>query len=141
MLTGKLGDDLHINLQKRLEIDWNKPRDGLQYWTMGFRNDTPVVDFAVSGVQAIYVVDIAAFASLTRYGELPEFAIEEFSRQRAQELLRQNPNLISEPPLVSGLEEARLNQLLLRVGLRLYETYDLEVRDPAAVIGRPLRTE
>ena len=86
----------------------------------------------------MYVVDLASFAFLTRYGERPEFAIQEFDEGRARNLLLENPRIISEPPPESGLEEARIRQLRLKVGLRLYETYDLEVRNPAAVLGRRL---
>ena len=86
----------------------------------------------------IYAVDLARFAILTRYGERPVFGIEEFTERRAREILARQPRLILDPPPESGLEDERVRQLQLKVGLDLWETYELTVNDSNAVIGRPL---
>src|SRR4051794_4057125 len=90
----------------------------------------------------LYAVDLAQFARLTRYGEGPKFGpelkVEPFSDDQARRALARQPNLILDPPPESGLDDERVRRLQLRVGLELWETYKLDVKDPYAVIARPL---
>lgn len=83
-------------------------------------------------------MDVGRFARLTRYGEKPEFEVEEITPQRARELLSKNPNLVSNPPAGPQTEEERLRQLQLKVGLQLFETYELAVLEREAAASCPL---
>jgi hypothetical protein len=138
VLTGDLGMKLHVDLRMQLMRDWRTAPDDRYHRILAFYERIPILDIAESDAPALYVVDLPNFGFLTRFGDEPEFAVEEFDDERARALLQQNPRIISEPPPQSGLEDARVGQLRLRVGLRIFETYDLEVRNPAAVFGRRL---
>jgi hypothetical protein len=141
VVTGDIGAQPYIELRSQTIPNWDvKVWEALRstYHVMGMYHDCPVLDLPVATVPAVYALDLAQFASLTRYGELPEFRIEEFSEQRAREILAHQPRLIQDPPPESGLEEARIRQLQLRVGLDLWERYRLTIKDPLAAIGRPL---
>jgi hypothetical protein len=105
---------------------------------LGMYGQMPILEIAESPSPCLYVVDLRPLATLTKYGEQPEFSIGYFDEPRARELLGKHPNLIREPPPESGREDQRLRKLLLKVGLRLYETNDLHVQDVSAVLGRPL---
>src|SRR5207247_6606886 len=95
-----------------------------------------------SNEASVYAVDLRRFATLIRYADEPEFddrkAITEFTDSEARAILAQQPRLILDPPPESGQEEERVRQLQLRVGLELWETYELTVKDPNAVVARPL---
>ena len=143
MLGQQLYDDLRKSLLRPGDVRVNPPLRS-KHRVIGVHVETgaPVLDIAESPIPALYAVDLARFATLTRYGKgqdfEPEFRVEEFDETRARAILAQQPRLILEPPPESGLEEERIRQLRLRVGLELWETYDLTVKDPRAVIARPL---
>lgn len=147
IVAGELGDGLYLDLMKRIIGDWDsRVQAALRttYRIMGMAriasmdSDIPVLTLAESHLSALYAIDLARFATLTRYGKMPEFKIEDFTEDRAREILTRQPRLITDPPPESGLEEDRIRQLRLRVGLDLWETYELTVKDPSAVVGRPL---
>ena len=141
VLAGDLGTQLYIDLTREVIPDWDPRVEAALYTTyriMGMYHDVPILELPDSQVPAVYALDLAQFATLTRYRELPDFKIEEFSEDRAREILARQPRLIMEPPPNSGLDDERVRQLQLRVGLDLWETYELTVTDPNAVVGRPL---
>jgi hypothetical protein len=139
--AGELGSQLYTDLTKEVIPDWD-PRVQATlrttYRIVGMFAGVPIMDIPVSPMPAVYAVDLASFASLTRYGEKPEFEVKEIDEERAREILARQPRLIMDPPPNSGLEEERIRQLQLRVSLDLWETYELTVKDPRAVVGRPL---
>jgi hypothetical protein len=141
VLAGELGAQVYRDVVSHIEPDWSqRVIDALRttYRIIGMLGDVPVLSLPDTAVSAIYAVDLARFAALTRYGKQPEFRIEEFSEIRAREILARQPRLILDPPPESGLEDERVRQLQLRVGLDLWETYELTVKDPNAVVGRQL---
>jgi hypothetical protein len=147
VITGQLGQQLYDDVRKSLlragDIRVSPPLRS-KHRIVGVHAETgvPVLDIAESPAPALYAIDLARFATLTRYGTgpdlEPEFRIEEFTEARAREILQKQPRLILDPPPESGDEEERIRQLRLRVGLELWETYELKVKDPRGVIARPL---
>jgi len=109
---------------------------------IGVHAGIPLVAIEAVRTPMLFAVDLARFATLTRYGVGPnfdpEFSVEAFTDETARKVLARQPNLILDPPPESGLDEERIRQLQLRVGLELWETYKLDVKDPDAVIARPL---
>lgn len=147
VLAGQIGQELYDQFKERLQnpYAWYRER-GIQkralHGFMGAYAGVPVLNIANSPTPTLYAIDLAQFATLTRYGEgqdfLPEFRVYAFSPDDAREVLARNPHLILDPPPDSGDEDERIRQLRLRVGLDLWETYDLKVKDPRAVLGRPI---
>ncbi|GEM_PF-1367731 len=140
VLAGTLGTQLAVDLQKAIIGTWEQTEQALSrtFRILGIYADIPILHIAESPSPGMYVVDLTKFASLTRYGADPEFTLEEISPQRGKDLLSENPMLVSDPPAGTGLEEERLRQLLMKVDLRLFETYELAVLDGEAVVGSPL---
>jgi hypothetical protein len=141
VVAGDLGTQLIVDLTKLVTPDWDarvKAALRTTYRILGMYRDIPILEVPGGQEPAVYAVDLARFATLTRYGELPEFNIEPFDEIQAREILKRQPRLILEPPPESGLEDERVRQLQLRVGLDLWEAYELTVNDPNAVIGRSL---
>ena len=140
-VAGDLGTQLYIDLTKKVTPDWDPRVEAAlrtTYRILGMYRDIPILEIPGGEEPAVYAVDLARFATLTRYGEQPVFEIEEFTEDRAREILARQPRLILDPPPESGLDDERIRQLQLRVGLDLWEMYELTVKDPNAVIGRPL---
>jgi len=147
-ITGSIGNRLYEEVQKKLQNPWDWYRklgttDGrATYRFIGAYAGTPVVGIEAVRTPTLFAVDLAQFGTLTRYGEGPnfdpEFRVTAFSDEEARKVLIRQPNLILDPPPVPGNEIERIRQLQLRVGLELWETYKLDVKDPGAVIARPL---
>jgi hypothetical protein len=147
VITGPLGQELYDDLTG-VDLAPTTPSPGTQ---MSLRNDyrlinthdgIPILDIAESPTPSLYAVDLARFATLTRYSEdsdlTPEFAVRAFTDTTARDVLKRQPRLILDPPAESGMEDERVRQLQLRVGLELWETYRLDVHDREAVMARPL---
>ena len=64
----------------------------------------------------MYAVDLARFATLTRYGELPEFNIEPFDEIQAREILKRQPRLILNRHPSQSWRTSAIRQLQLRSG-------------------------
>ena len=147
-LTGSIGNLLYENVRLRFQNPWNwyqqlgVTEGRATYRFIGAHAGTPVIGIEGVRTPTLLAVDLTQFGTLTRYGEGPnfdpEFRVTAFSDEEARKVLVRQPNLIMEPTPASGREEERIRQLQLRVGLELWETYKLDVKDPSAVIGRPL---
>jgi hypothetical protein len=147
LVTGSLGQPLYEALQHNTQdpwawYPWPGPNLRATHRFVGAHAGIPIVAIEPSPEPRLYTVDLARFATLTRYGEgadfEPEFTVKPFTDDEARDVLARQPNLILDPPPGSGQDEERIRQLQLRVGLELWETYKLEVKDPGAVIARPL---
>lgn len=139
VLTGPLGFRLQVDLLRVVTPRWALSGElSATFRILGVHEQMPIMDIAESPDPSVYVVDLARFAGLARYADRPEFAIEELDDAQAQELLDRNPDLVTTPPPLPDTPAERLRQLSLKVGLRLYERYELMVRDPQALLGRPL---
>lgn len=138
VLAGRLGMQLAVDLRKRIVDSWDpevKGALGTTFRILGMHRGNPILDVPDTAAPAVYAVDLARFAMLTGYGEEPECAIEEITPERATELLSKNPRLVLNPPPGFGMDEERIRQLRLRVGLQLWETCVLTVADGDAVLG------
>lgn len=141
VLSGELGLQLYVDLEKQIVGSWHdqfKREFATEFRLVGSYRGLPILDIPQSDVPSVYVVDLGAFGRLIKHSDAPDFALEEFDEERAKQLLCENPALISNPAPDSGLDADRVKQLQLRVGLRLYETYEIQVDDPNSVIARPL---
>jgi hypothetical protein len=147
VIAGSLGPSLYESLQQATQNPWDwYGLTGTQrratHRFIGVHAGIPVVATGASQHPALYAIDVEAFATLTRYGEKqdyrPEFRVAPFSDEEARDVLARQPSLILDPPPDSGQDEERVRQLQLRVGLELWETYKLDIKDPGAVIARPL---
>jgi hypothetical protein len=144
ILAGELGGQLYRDVESHIVPEWSKSvQEALRttYRIMGMYGDVPVLYLPDTLISSMYAVDLARFAALTRYGYgpdfKPEFDIKPFDDDEAREVLARQPRLIMNPPPDSGRDDERAQQLQLRVGLDLWETYALTVKDPRAVAGRP----
>lgn len=151
VVTGSLGQPLYEALQSaspRIQNPWEWYRqrtiqaDRASHRFIGVHAGIPLVAIEAVRTPMLYAVDLARFATLTRYGVGPhfdpEFSVKVFTDEDARRVLARQPNLILDPPPSSGQDDERIRQLQLRVGLELWETYRLDVKDPGAVIARPL---
>jgi hypothetical protein len=147
VVTGSLSQPLYVALQVSIQNPWSWYRElGVErratHRFIGVHAGIPVVVIEAVRTPMLYAVDLAQFATLVRYGEGPdfdpEFRVTPFNDEEARKVLARQPRLILEPPPDSGEDEERVRQLQLRVGLELWETYKLDVKDPGAVIARPL---
>lgn len=141
VITGKLGYRLRSQIIDAI-TPYSDPKVGQllksKHRILGLYKEVPLLDIAEAPMPALYAVDLSRFGSLKRYGAEPEFSITEFDETSARELLASQPRLISTPPPDVGLDDERVRQLRLKVGLDLWETYELMVEDEAAVRGRNL---
>src|SRR5204862_7594873 len=108
------------------------------YRLTGVHHGVPVLDTAESPEATLYAVDLSRFATLIRYRDDSVPQIQTFGDDAAAEILRQQPRLIVTPSPESGLDQERIRQLQLRVGLEIWETYESVAKDPDAVLARPL---
>jgi hypothetical protein len=151
VIAAQIGQELYRELLQELKRatqdpwDWYTqpgPHIRATHRFVGAFDNVPVVAIDATSLPAVYALDVVRFATLTRYGVGPdfdpEFRVEAFTDEAARNVLARQPNLILDPPPESGLEDERIRQLQLRVGLELWETYKLDVKDPGAVIARPL---
>lgn len=148
VLAGQIGQELYDQFKATLQnpYQWYRERGITKravHRFMGAHAGVPVLNIADSPTPTLYAVDLAQFGTLTRYGKgpdfLPEFHVYGFTAAEARTVLARRPRLIMDPPPESGDDDERIRQLRLRVGLELWETYDLKVHDdPRAVIGRPI---
>ena len=141
VLAGQLGEKLVVELQKSLfeERQWiQRDAPGATFRIMGRHRGVPVLDLPDSPSPAVYAVDLARFATLTRYGAEPEMNLKPIDANRAKDLLAQNPRLISDLPKSPEYDAERIRQLQMKVEFQLFETYKLEVKDTYAAVGSPL---
>lgn len=142
VLAGQLGTQLAVDLQQAIVGAWNdavKSALGTTFRILGTHAGVPILDIPDSPAAGIYAVDLAQFGRLTRYGELPEFGIEEITPERAQSLLEHDPNLASDDSESGKLiGNDPLRRLQLKVLLKLFETYELKIVDREAAAGSPL---
>ncbi len=138
VVTGSPRTDWLLDLHRHATPEWDLTEELKSIWIIGSHNDIPILQIGDTDESQLYVVDVAKFATLTQHGEDAEISIEEFDQSRARELLEQRPDLVSVPQNVWDTPDERLRQLQLHVGLLLYESYELEVRDPNAVFSAAL---
>jgi hypothetical protein len=62
------------------------------------------------------------------------FSVDEIDEARAREILERKPKAVVIPEGRPDTLEERLRLLQLRVWLRLYESYGIELRDPQAAL-------
>ena len=147
-VTGSTGQALFEELRRATQNPWNWYRQvnhsasRATHRFIGVHEGIPFI--AIESVRApmLFAVDLARFGTLTRFGKGPnydpEFEVNPFTDDAARDELARQPNLILEPRPERGNESERIRQLRLRVGLELWETFKLDVQDPAAVVARPL---
>jgi hypothetical protein len=141
VLTGPLGMQLQVDLAKSIVGAWEpEVRRGLRttFRILGMHSGMPILDIAQSASPAVHVVDLRRFASLDLFDDGLTFALEDIDAARAAEMLRENPNIVVDPPPESGQDLERIRVLRLRVRLELWEAGALTVHDSNAAVGRPL---
>ena len=141
VMAGPLGSQLLVDMKLRIVGDWEaqvKQALSTTFRIEGMYAGIPILDIRESPSPAVYAVDLARFATLTEYGEKPEFKLESIDAARAKELLKQNPNLVLGSPAGPNVETEKIRQLQLKVGLQIFETYELRILDKYAVAGCPL---
>lgn len=134
--TSQLVPEWDSHVRSALETTYRM----LGMWRDVAFRDVPVLTLPESRESLLYTVDLARFAALTRYEQPGDFVMVEFDEEEARKLLERQPGLVTDPPPGTGSDEDRINRLRLRVGLDLWETYELSVKDPRAVIAHPLAT-
>jgi len=146
VMAGPLGSQLLVDLKPdpKLRIvvsDWEpqvKQALGTTFRIVNMYEGLPILHIPESPSPGLYVVDLARFATLTEYGEKPDFELEAIDDVRARDLLQRNPNLVPDSPTGPHSESEKARELQLKVFLKLYETYKLSVLDRNAVAGCPL---
>jgi len=139
VLVGRPSINLAVALTYLVKPDWELSGPlHMAFKILGTRGDVPILEVDEGDIPALYAVDLARFARLRRFGNRPEFALNEIDAQEGAEWLAENPALVKEPPPMPGLENERLSHLLLQAHLRLYEKHELMVLDQSAAIGRPV---
>jgi ppGpp synthetase/RelA/SpoT-type nucleotidyltranferase len=139
VIAGRPSTGIAVALTDLVTPDWEL--DGVLSTTfhiLGMHRDLPIFEMDHPGPPALYVVDLDRFGSLRRYGDQPEFSLDSIDAVKAAEWLQREPSFVPDIPPRPEYEQARLQQLMLHVHLRLYERYELNVEDPRAVVGRPL---
>jgi hypothetical protein len=139
VIAGRPSTEVTVSLTYLVTPDWEL--DGVlsaTFHILGMHRNVPIFELDHPGPPALYVVDLAAFGRLIRYGETPEFALDPIEQETAATWLQSNPTIISSEPPFRGFEYEHVARLMLRVHLRLYERYELKVKDRQAVVGRPL---
>lgn len=141
VLAGPLGTQLAVDLQQTIAGAW---RDDVKralrttFRIMGMHGGIPILDIPESPSPGVYAVDLARFARLTRYGDEPEFAIEEITPERARDLLAEDPKRASSAHGDVAQDDDPVRDLQMKVALKLFETYELTVLDKDAAAGTPL---
>lgn len=131
-VAGDLPIDMLVELEKHLTLKWELPDELKKIWILGAHRGVPILHLNRSGARAVFVADLKAFASLTLYGDGPEFSLEGISEERARELLGSDPASTAWPNDVAA---ARIRQLRLRAELRLFESVDFTLLDADAAAG------
>ena len=147
ILTGEISVEQQVELVKAPGVRLKSPTGLDQPWVLGTwvqQGNVPVIHFtavspgsAAAMRPAVFILDLGRFGSLIQHGE-PVFRLTPFTEAEARKLLASNPELIASPPPGAD-EEERVRQMLLRVHLRLFESYELRVADRVAVRGIRLR--
>jgi len=148
VVTGSMGQALFEELRRATQNPWNWYRQvnhsegRAAHRFVGVHAGIPFIAIESVRTPMLFAVDLARFGTLTRYGNGqnydPEFEVKAFTDDEARDVLARQPNLIPEPRPERGNESERIRELQLRVGLELWETFKLDVKDPAAVLARPL---
>lgn len=114
VLATKLEVDLTVQLLKLLDTpDWDLPPELRTNWIFGRHHDRLLLYIRDATPSRIYAVDLPKFATLYQYAPAAELTIEDVSLSDA---MRQS--------IVNHTNE---------VHLRLYQSYEVDVRDPRAV--------
>jgi ppGpp synthetase/RelA/SpoT-type nucleotidyltranferase len=139
VIAGQLGFDMmvEVGLKKHPGVlpDWELPSELHALWIEGSYHSIPILNIRESAAPyALYVADLAAFATLTKYSPAAMFSVDEIDEARAREILERKPKAVVIPEGRPDTLEERLRLLQLRVWLRLYESYGIELRDPQAAL-------
>ncbi|MGH2351368.1 MAG: hypothetical protein ACRDJN_07100 [Chloroflexota bacterium] len=140
VVTGDLDGNLLEAFPHHATPRWGLSDQLDQPWILGAHHNAPVLHIRDAPISAVYAVDLARFATLTKYGTDIEFDVRLFDESEARELLTKNPDLIADPAPGPAAEEERTRQLQLMVGLRLYESFGFEQDDTDAAAGWPIAT-
>lgn len=141
VLAGDLGTQLAVDLQRHIVGAWaEEVKHDLvtTFRIMGTYAGLPILDIPETPTPGVYAVDVRRFAELKRYGEDPEFKLEEVTAERAQKLLQSDPRLGASTETTANAGPDAVERLRLKVALTLYETYELSVLDESAAAGCPL---
>jgi hypothetical protein len=134
IIAGPLMQDWAVEMRDLVTPRWELPDDVNQNWIVGAYRERLILNIRESPVSALYVTDVPRFAKITKFGE-PSFSLEAIDEQRASELLDAHPTIVAVPEGRPDTRAERIRQLRLRVGLRLYESYKLELLDRSAIAG------
>lgn len=136
VIAGHLGVDLMVDLHKHAVPHWSLPKELQAPWIEGIYENSLILNMREAPApQTLYVADLAAFGTLTKYSPDAEYNVDEIDEARAREILDRNPKAVVIPEGGADTVDERLRLLQLRVWLRLYESYDIQVRNPQAVLG------
>ncbi len=139
VIAGRPSTDIAVAVADLITPDWML--DGIlstTFHVLGMHQNLPVFEMDHPGPPALYVVDLARFGTLHRYGEQPEFALDQIDEETATAWLQREPSIVPDVPAKPEFEHERIQQLMLRAHLQLYERYELRIKDPRAAVCRPL---
>ena len=142
VIVGQLDVELMVELNNLVVPDWELPKELRALWIEGTYEGVPILNIRdVAVPHTLYVADLAAFAKLTKYSPDAKFNLDEMDEDRAREILAKKPEAVTIPSGRPDTLEEKLRLLQLRVWLRLYESYDIEVQNPEAALGAKLRAD
>jgi hypothetical protein len=122
IVAGELHDHWLVNLTKQEDVapDWDLPSELNRTWILGAYQGSLILHIAEATRRAIYVVgDVRRFARLTAFGD-PQIEINPVDDEAANRLM------------TAGYTGTK-RELKLRVQLKLYESWRLEVAEQPRV--------
>lgn len=133
ILTGQIPTPLVTDLWQHESFvpDWEMDIPS-KLWVAGQHNGIPLITMQESSLRGLYLVDLRRLAALTRYGDV-EFDTTVIDEEQAQAILDNTKQTLTWDPGTPDTREEKLRQLQLHVGVRLYESFQLESLDTGAV--------
>ena len=139
VLTGELTTNLAVAIEDRITSHTDLIGIGSStYRLLGTLDGIPIIENYPSAKPTLYVVDLARFASLTKYGDVVSFAVDPIDEIKARQMLAKNRNFGNNFSTNEVDIDRWVRYLQLHVNLRLSEAYQLEIHDPSAVLAASL---
>lgn len=137
VVSAQLEPDLIIDFIKHEHVvaHWELPSDLQAPWIEGTYKGIMILNIRETpAAHSLFAADVGAFAMLTKYSPEAQCSIDEIDEGRAKEFLERNPAAVVVPEGRPDTLDERLRLLQLRVWLRLFESYGIELRDPSAAL-------
>ncbi len=131
IVTGPLHEKwlLDFTRQPNTKPDWEVPPDLNRTWVIGLHRGALVVHIHDSVSPSLFVIDSARLGRLVEFGRV-QYHVDEITADQAEEMLRSR----NEEP-----SPEKVSELTIRVWLRLYESWVLEILERDAFRMRELQ--